>query len=140
MEDHRILCLSTRPDNAHLWQNYADESRGCCLEFVNSGPLCGTAHHVIYGDELVLDFVSDEGFDARVLFRKTKRYAPEEEVRIMQLPRGGPHVVAFDPVFLNRIILGRNMTSEHRQMIWDWCRVRTPNLAVVDAPNDESAR
>ncbi len=133
MEDHRIYSMSVRPDNAHLWKHYAGDSTGCCLEFSSREEPFLRAHHVIYGDELVLDFCDDGDFNAVTLFQKTSRYVDEEEVRIILFPRGQPHEVRFEPRLLQRVILGSRMTEEHREVVRRWRYDRDPVLNVSDA-------
>lgn len=132
MEKHRIYSMSARPNNEYLWTHYAGKHTGYCLEFLNSGVPFGFARTVIYGDDVEIDFSRPEAIDATCLFRKTRRYEDEEEVRILLFPRGQPHEVAFDPTLLRRLILGRNMSEDHRATIRDWCRMRVPGLTVVD--------
>ena len=132
MNKHRIYSMTTRPDNEHLWTHYAGEHMGYCLEFLNSGAPFGFAWTVIYGDDVEIDFCNPDAIDATFLFRKTWRYKPEEEVRILLFPRGQPHEVTFDPTLLRRLILGRHMTEEHRNKVRTWCSTREPALTVVE--------
>jgi hypothetical protein len=131
MELHRVYSMTTRPDNVHLWKHYAGDHTGYCLEFQNNG-LFSYARTVIYGDEVELDFCNPDAIDATFLFRKTRRYADEEEVRILLFPRGQPHEVSFDATLLRRVILGNRMAAEHRRVIREWCGVREPTLLVAD--------
>jgi hypothetical protein len=132
MEQHRIYSMTTRPDNEYLWTHYAGDHTGYCLEFLNRGAPFGFARTVIYGDEVVIDFSHPEAIDATFLFRKTRRYEDEEEVRILLLPRGQPHEVAFDPQLLRRVILGRNMSEDRRATIRGWSPTRVFGLTIVD--------
>ena len=117
----------TRSSHDIVWQPAVVRGRGRGQRIDRDG-----------GEELL-----DEGFTARSafggistvdsgLFLKTRRYEPEEEVRILRIPRGQPHIVPFEPTLLRWVILGRNMADEHRRTIREWCRVRVPDLLAVD--------
>ena len=132
MVKHRIYSMSTRPDNEHLWTNYASDHTGYCLQCVNDGDPFRFARTVNYGDETEIDFSNPDSIDSTFLFKKTRTYDPEEEVRILLFPRGQPHEVTFDPTLLRRVILGRRMTEPHRAIIRAWCLARSLALPVVD--------
>lgn len=130
MNRNRIYSMTTRPDNEHLWRQYAGNHTGYCLEFSRDGAPFETAHHVIYRDEIPPDFCDDGSFGAELVFQKTPRYAAEEEVRIILLPRGSPAVVPFEPTLLLRIILGDRMSGENAELVRGWCAERIPELSV----------
>jgi hypothetical protein len=131
METHRIYSLTTRPDNAHLWTRYAENHTGYCLEFKNED-IFRLALRVQYVDHAVLDVTDPEQITAFILFRKTRKWSDEEEVRIVLFPRGRPAVVPFAPDLLRRIILGRNMSAENRAAIRSWASARYPELRVSE--------
>ena len=45
-------------------------------------------------------------------------------------------VVSFDPTLLTRIMLGKDMKSEHRSQIHEWADVRNPALLVTEVEYD----
>jgi hypothetical protein len=115
--DYRILSLSTRFDIEDCWMRYADEHRGCCLEFDNSGPLFGRAMTVAYGDEVKIDIAHPDQVSDTFLYRKTTIWRAQREARIVQFPRGGPHVHRFEPRLLRRVILGKDISLENRAAV-----------------------
>ena len=132
LEEHRIYSMTTRSDNDHLWNEYADHHAGYCLEFeTRGGPFC-FAVHVIYEEEVAIDLSDPDDLDWKFLIRKTPGWKVEEEVRILLLPRGQPHDVPFDPTLLKRIILGKNMAVRDRLTIQEWCQTRVPVLQASD--------
>ena len=92
LEGHRIYSMTTRLDNEYLWQHYSGNHTGYCLEFFNRG----TPLAVLYGNAGEVDLCSQGNTDGALLFRKTLKYADEEEVRILVYSRGQPHEVPFD--------------------------------------------
>ncbi len=132
LETHRIYSMTTRPDNDHLWEKYAGDHTGYCLEFVRSGAPFAAAREVIYGDTVTLDISDPNDINAIFLFRKTMAWKDEEEVRILLFPRGQPPQVSFEPALLRRVILGKNMGREHRETIRGWALRRTPQQLLVD--------
>ena len=128
MEQHRIYCLTTRSDNEHLWAEYAGNETGYCLEFRTDGAPFNRAHFVQYGSEVELDVLAP---GAQFLWQKTEKYRPEEEVRILALPRGSPKLISFEPRLLSAVILGRRMTAEHRATVKRWARRRKPTALTV---------
>lgn len=131
-ESFRIYSLSQRFNNLSLWENYAADHTGYCLEFVNDGVFT-FANNVTYDDAPEFDISDDDQRNGWFLFYKRIDYRSEEEVRI-QVPRevlGGN--VPFDPKLLKRIILGRHMPEADRSLIREWTKQRTPQLKVVTA-------
>lgn len=139
MEGYRIYSLSTRPDNEHLWNRYAGDHTGYCLEFENRG-LFAWARHVEYRNTVTLDVTDPKQISGNFLFQKTIRYSPEEEVRIVLFPRGRPAQVPFDPTLLRRVLLGKNMTTHVRDELQAWAHRRSPRLMVNDEGEPSSEK
>ena len=75
--------------------------------------------------------------DAFPLFVRKKKtdWSNEEEIRIIGPTLAEPRV-PIDPAWLTRIILGKNMRPEHRELIRQWARSRNPPLPAVLAEYD----
>ena len=131
MERNRVYSMTSRADNSYLWEHYAAAHTGYCLEFVNRQEFT-LARLVVYDDPYELDVSERENWDPIFLFRKTWAYKDEEEVRILQIRSGQPAAVSFEPTLLRRVVLGTNMTAEHRETIRGWARTRVPQLLVDD--------
>lgn len=134
----RIYSMSKRPDNMALWANHADNHKGYCLEFSNSG-LFTAAREVIYGDIVDFDPTDPDQINAYFLFQKTLDWQTEEEVRLVA-PRGTGPIVRFDSNLLTRIIIGRHMTDMEINVIREWSNLRSPKLTVVRAEYDAFER
>jgi hypothetical protein len=129
LETLHIYSLSQRSDNLHLWEHYAGNHTGYCLEFLNEEPF-GPAYEVRY-NYFEMDISNREQFRPFFLFYKTKSWSKEEEVRMIA-PRATDPNVFFDPRFLKRIILGKHMSAAHVALVRAWADERDPPLAVVD--------
>ena len=106
-EKFHIYSMTKRPDNMACWANYADDHKGYCLEFSNSG-LFAAAFEVSYVDNVDFDPTDPEQRNAYFLFQKTLDWQTEEELRLV-LPRGSNAIIQFDPNLLTRIIVGQHM-------------------------------
>lgn len=131
---HRVYSMTTRPDNDHLWINYAADHSGYVLEFENYGVFELLPVFVVYTDSIERDFCHRDDFNPTILYYKRLKWAEEEEVRFVPHPAPPSGDVTFNPHRLRRIICGRRMTAEHREIIGAWCRERTPLLEVADEP------
>ena len=132
----RVFSMSKRWNSMKMWAKYADNHKGCCLEFANTG-MFASAREVEYGDVVELDLTKPTAAkDAALLFfRKTTDWSYEEEVRIVG-PTFAPAGVSFDPTLLTRIMLGKDMKPEHRSQIHEWAGVRNPALLVTEVEYD----
>ena|SRR5690348_1183758 len=137
MEQFRVYSLSKRFDNLSLWAKYADGHTGYCLEFANDGPLFGECvFEVVYGEYAPLDLNDSKSRDGRFLVYKRPEWSNEEEVRLIRARASAPRV-KIQPQWLTRLILGKNMSLDHRNQIREWAKQRSPRLLVVDAVFDE---
>ena len=134
LETLRIYSMSKRRDNMSLWAKYADDHKGFCLEFSNSG-LFAAAREVRYGDVVDFDPTDLAQMNAYFLFEKTLDWQTEEEVRLVS-PRGSKEVVQFDPNLLTSIIIGEQMPEANIGVIREWANLRSPKLAMVRAEYD----
>ncbi|GAI90314.1 unnamed protein product, partial [marine sediment metagenome] len=134
LEALRIYSLSKRADNMALWAKYADDHKGYCLEFSNSG-LFAAARDVSYGNIVDFDPTDPKQINAYFLFQKTLDWQTEEEVRLVA-PRGSEAIVGFDPNLLTRIIVGQRMPDAEVNVIQKWSNLRSPKLAIVRAEYD----
>ena len=131
-EFFRVYSLSKRFNNLSLWENYAANHTGYCLEFANDG-VFRLANNVTYDNAPEFDISNDDQRTGWFLFYKRIDYRSEEEVR-MHVPRMFPGgFVPFDPHHLTRLIVGRHMPETDRVLIREWAKQRTPELEVVTA-------
>ena len=135
LETLRIYSMAKRADNMALWAKYADDHKGYCLEFSNSG-LFAAAQPVSYGDIVDLDPTDPQQITAYFLFQKTLDWQSEEEVRLVA-PRGSEAIVGFDPNLLTRIIVGQCMLDRKVDVIQKWANLRSPKLAIIRAEYNE---
>jgi hypothetical protein len=137
-EDFRVYSLTKRFNNLSLWENYAANHTGYCLEFANQG-IFKVANEVNYEDAPEFDISADDQRSGWFLFYKRVDYRSEEEVR-MHVPRMFSGFVPFDPQHLTRLILGRHMPEADRALIREWAKQRTPELKVMAAFWDDDVR
>ncbi len=78
--------------------------------------------------------------DGYFFFCKTRDWSNEDEVRLVLGRKDGRKKVKFDPRWLTRIILGKEMSVGHRKQIREWAKQREPELTVVDAYYDPTHR
>jgi hypothetical protein len=128
LEGFRIYSLSKRWDNPRLWKEYGANYRGYCLEFRNEAYF-GPAFDVRYRNEISLD-ITDPEIGLQFLFYKTRKWRKEEEVRMINRLNSAA-IIAFDPRFLTRIIIGRNTRPEHEALIRAIADRRERKLPVV---------
>jgi hypothetical protein len=124
--------MSKRYDNLSLWAKYAGDFSGYCLEFANEGPLFERAKDVIYGEAFQIDITVRAQLNGFWFFCKRPEWSNEEEVRLV-LRRGQGSKVQINPRWMTRLILGKNVSDGHEQVIRAWARQRSPELAVVKA-------
>ncbi len=129
-KEFRVYCLSKRSDILTMWENYADNHRGYCLEFANKGPFFGSTKEVIYGDTTEMDLSNPEHFKSWCIYCKRQDYSFEEEVRV-HCRRTFPQFAPIDPHHLTRIILGEQMSEAHQKQILEVAKRRDPQLTVV---------
>lgn len=128
----RVYSLTKRFNNFSLWENYAANHSGYCLEFANDG-VFKLANDVTYENAPEFD-LSDHGQRSGwFLFYKRIDYRSEEEVRIHVPRMFSDGLVPFDPQHLTRLILGRHMPEASRALIREWAKQRRPQLKVVTA-------
>lgn len=132
----RIYSMSKRWDNFNLWEHYAANHAGYCLEFQNAG-FFSEARDITYGDLIKLSVIAKpDDVGVAFVFRKRRDYSGEEEVRLIG-HANTPAIVSFDPTLLTRIILGRNISTDDRYTIIEWAtKRRRPPLSVFQARYD----
>ena len=123
----RIYSLSNRPDNPHLWAEYAAQHTGYCLEF--RAARLGQSFEVRYEDDIAVDITDSKQLEPYFLFYKTKKGRREDEVRMIKQQVSEAHST-FDPAALTRIILGRNIAASDESAIRAIAEKRTLPLPV----------
>jgi len=142
LKDFRVYSMAKRYDMANLWALYADRHRGFCLEFENVGDLFEHAKDVNYldSDQMEISITDPALRGGYFLFCKTRNWSNEDEVRLVLARNDGRSKVKFKPQWLTRIILGKEMSEEHRKQIREWAKQREPELTVVAAYYDAIQR
>ena len=138
VEDNKILCLTTRPDNHLMWSHYADAHQGVVLRFRSIPALnapYGMAKPVQCVDEIppLLDeeqlarlfagvfSLQDAGILDRTIYTKSRHWEYEEEWRISAGAGRNPGVQFEDCPFgkneLDGVIFGLRTSAEDRAQI-----------------------
>jgi hypothetical protein len=138
MSDSKILCLTTSPNNTHLWTHYADQHRGFALQFrsvVGWDSPWTEARPVRYvssppafiDDETLSDILSGAGnLDTKslsdlVIYTKADGFRYEEEWRIYsgsgRTPSADFEDIPFGRLELDAVIFGlRTLEGDIEQM------------------------
>lgn len=134
--NHKIYSLCKRWDNMSMWAKYANDYRGYCLEFKNSG-LFSNAYEVYYSDEeITQDFTNLDEVNGYFFFHKKSEWSNEEEVRIVT-PSHIQNPISFDPTLLRRVILGYKISTEDKSQIIQWTKKRLIPLPVAQSRYNE---
>jgi hypothetical protein len=136
LETWRAYSLCKRHDNLSMWENYADNHSGYCLEFANKGPFFESAYEVSYGNTVEMDLNNPDHRAAFWFYCKKKDYSNEEEIRVL-MSRHSDGTMTIQPAWLKRIILGWKMLPSDRDKIRALVLERLPQLNIVEAFYDE---
>ena len=132
-ETSRIYSLTKRANNHHLWEKYAANHEGYCLEFRTLWPF-SEIKEVRYQSYMEIDATVESGTSLfGFFFYKRPKWQEEEELRTVGRRSPVGHV-AFDPTLLTRIFLGKDMTPENQAIIREWAQKREPQLVVEMEP------
>jgi len=107
---------------------YASNHSGYCLEFRNHAQF-GPVFDVRYRNEISLG-ITDPDIGPEFFFYKTRAWLREEEVRMINR-LNSPAIMALDPRFLTRIIIGKNITPAHEALVRAVADQRELHLPVV---------
>jgi hypothetical protein len=129
-ENQRIYSVSKRPNNLHLWKKYAAGHRGYCLEFRTDGVFKGHIKEVRYRDYYEADITGPSQLVSAFFYYKTTEWRREEELRIIGRRSADSGTITFDPSMLTRIILGKKMPAEQKEIVRHWAQKRLPTLKV----------
>jgi hypothetical protein len=120
LQSYRIYSLSKRWNNISLWAKYADDHRGYCLEFLNTGEMFHDhTFKVQYGEAVPMDITDPKQRTGYFLFCKRPEWKNEEKVRLIRL-RGSPGTANIQPEWLARIILGEKILTDHEKANRNW--------------------
>ena len=141
-KDFRVYSMTKRYDLMNLWALYAANHRGYCLEFENVGDLFEHAKDVNYldSDQMEISITDPALRGGYFLFCKTRNWSNEDEVRLVLARNDGRSKVKFNPRWLTRIILGKDMSEDHKKQIREWAKQREPELTIVTAYYDAAQR
>jgi hypothetical protein len=86
LQDYRVYCMATRPDNFLMWAHYARSHSGVCLGFdTRSEMFCGALRVSYLASYPVIDFSSKD--EAKLLHDtllvKSEHWSYEEEFRVI---------------------------------------------------------
>ena len=142
LKDFRVYSMTKRYDMTNLWALYAANHHGYCLEFENVGELFEHAKDVSYldSDQMEISITDPSLRGGYFLFCKTSNWSNEDEVRLVLARNDGRSKVKFNPRWLTRIILGKDMSEDHKKQIREWAKQREPELTIVTAYYDAAQR
>lgn len=131
-----ILCLTANPTNILMWSHYADNHKGCCLEFSTDGHIFKGAEPVEYAVKYpnvrYIECIGKPETHARLTtLTKSKLWKYEQEWRVFTLDGAG--VYKYEPASLTGIICGYWMPSETMDLIKNLVKGRSPEVTLYQA-------
>lgn len=133
LKGFRVYSMTKRYDMGNLWALHAHGHRRYCLQVQNVGSLFEHAKDVCYLDlkDMEISITSPNVLKGHFLFCKTREWSCEEEVRLVLPSSDGRSKVPLHPVWWTRIILGKAMSEENKNLIRRWAKERQPELTVA---------
>lgn len=114
------LCLTTKCNNVLMWAHYADQNKGCCLEYdllADVDVFC-RIQKIRYDDKTIeYNYLKNNGGAFKAMFHKSKVWEYEDEYRVLSIGKHGPIKVRDGS--LTRIILGVKTTEDDKKRIID---------------------
>lgn len=130
-----LLCLTEKPDDLLMWSHYASSHKGICLGFDKEAASFAIAQIVHYQDERpnVNPVQQDpEAMLDRALLTKGSHWAYERERRVVNY-KGGARNYQHPPSDLLCIILGAQISDQHRQAVRKWALEHPTSPALYQA-------
>jgi len=129
----RVCCFSANENvgNILMWSHYANKHKGVCLQFNNNFEKKFidlddeeelSEGKVNYHFEGKLNYLAENTKDGNTwtFVNKAKEWQYEQEYRFMIIKK--PEIQRFNPLFLESIYFGVNVTKEERAGFIDLCR------------------
>jgi Ribosomal protein L7/L12 dimerisation domain len=159
MDHSKILCLTGSPDNMKLWNNYAEQHKGVALKFRSVPGVdspWSTARPIEYLPDLpnLVDnnFLADlasgrvsmdgRAVMNRMVYTKSTEWAYEREWRIYsgvgRDPEAAYEDVPFNPLELDAVILGCEMSEQETTDFSNMVRRLYPHAQVLGASKDQN--
>ena len=107
-----FLCLSTKPNNVLMWAHYADQNKGCCLEYdlLADTEVFGCIKKIQYDDNTIMyNYLQNQGDALESMFHKSKQWEYEDEYRVIWINQHGVRKVKDGS--LSKIILGSKISK-----------------------------
>ena len=108
-----FLCLSTKPNNVLMWAHYAEENKGCCLEYdlLADPEVFSHISKIQYDDNTIIyNYLKYKGGPTDSMFHKSKQWEYEDEYRVVWIGQHGVRKVKDN--CLTRIIFGPKTSDE----------------------------
>ena len=132
-----ILSCTTKNDNLLMWAHYADCHRGFCVGLNSEilfNTLGGAISRVNYSESFPTMplFNQDASYMIAMLNTKSPEWEYEDEYR---LTKGGAANKPFElpKEAITEVVLGCNMSSEHRKEIIEVLDNKLPHVKIFDA-------
>ena len=118
LENMFICSLSTSYNNGLMWTHYADEHKGCCIEFEVTAK-SWKQQEINYPSTLpnIDDYSnqSDEDIVDSILFQKSADWKYEHEIRYIKEKR--KKTTPYLKIRITRLLLGLNIRKEEAQLL-----------------------
>jgi hypothetical protein len=132
-----VYCMSEKRDNILMWAHYSECHTGFCLEFDIQNDFFGKALEVKYSEKFSIVNITEYEYTnhkllADILLTKAKDWEYEREWRIVDHVKG-PGVKKFPPAALTGVIMGCQISNEHRIFLTELIKQREPRPQMYEA-------
>jgi hypothetical protein len=132
-DNYGVICLCERADSAHMWNLYAGQHRGICLQFETSQLPRFNIFRVKYLSKLHnVRFNDDPGAFVELLLTKGLSWRDEDEWRHVDTSSGKGYR-SFPPSALKAVILGMNITPKVKGEVYRLVEGRNPGVELLQA-------
>ena len=128
-KNNGFLCLSTKSNNVLMWAHYADQNKGCCLEYdllADLDVFCRIKKIKYDDDTIAYNYLQNNGGAFEAMFHKSKQWEYEDEYRVISIGHPGP--IKLKEGSLTGIIFGPKIDDEKKKELIT--KVKTAHCGV----------
>ncbi|NGF75758.1 DUF2971 domain-containing protein [Fluviicola sp. SGL-29] len=136
-----VASFTTKKNNLLMWSHYADSHKGFCLGLDSELMLhtvAGMLSKVVYMNKFPEIPLFGDSFTnmIQILTSKSQHWKYEEEYRLTKVNGAKSTIILPDEAY-KEIILGLNMTEEHREEIIQLVKPKFPNMKIYQSQMNE---
>lgn len=136
-----VLSTTANSNREEMWEKYADNHKGLCIGFDTDllSSVVGGGVPCIYVDKLpIVDFIrdnNDEKIIKKIVYKESK-WEFEEEYRLTKMwstkVSNDVRNIKLPQNTIVEVILGKNMTDEHKKEIKEICSTHHPKAKLIE--------